>query len=124
MKLDIEKLAKWSDPKPVTTSRGARLLRTAEPTPEFSAAWKADKAKMQEAGLSWSKSREGVWTVCWWIDVSSNPEAVAATNAAVEASRATDADISIPCPEGLAYLPFQRAGIKFMLQRFGDLPID
>ena len=33
------------------------------------------------------------------------------------ASRATDASIEIPAPEGLAYLPFQRAGIAFALAR-------
>lgn len=29
-------------------------------------------------------------------------------------SRAVDADIVVPCPEGLAYLPFQKAGIAYM----------
>ena len=37
----------------------------------------------------------------------------------VAASRATGADVEIPAPEGLAYLPFQRAGIVFCLDRFG-----
>jgi SNF2 domain-containing protein/helicase-like protein len=32
-------------------------------------------------------------------------------------SRATDASINIPVPEGLAYLPYQRAGIAFCLKR-------
>jgi hypothetical protein len=32
---------------------------------------------------------------------------------ALEASRATDCNIDIPCPEGLAYLPFQKAGIAY-----------
>lgn len=40
---------------------------------------------------------------------------------AVVASRANDADIDIPCPEGLAYLPYQRAGIVFALKLFGVL---
>lgn len=30
-------------------------------------------------------------------------------------STATDAPVDIPCPEGLAYLPFQRAGIAYAL---------
>ena len=38
---------------------------------------------------------------------------------AVAASRAVDADVAIPAPEGLTYLPFQRAGIVFCLDRFG-----
>ncbi|NIV33894.1 MAG: hypothetical protein GWN58_31930, partial [Anaerolineae bacterium] len=34
--------------------------------------------------------------------------------AALEQSRATDAHFHVPAPEGLDYLPFQRAGIKWM----------
>ena len=37
--------------------------------------------------------------------------------ASIEASRASDAAVEIPCPEGLAYLPFQRAGIAYALAR-------
>jgi hypothetical protein len=37
------------------------------------------------------------------------------------ASRATDADIDIPAPAGLEYLPYQKAGIAFALRVFGDL---
>lgn len=36
---------------------------------------------------------------------------------ALAASRATDADVEIPVPEGLAYLPFQRGGIAFASSR-------
>lgn len=39
----------------------------------------------------------------------------------IEASRATDADTDIPCPTGLSYLPYQKAGIVFALRVFGDL---
>lgn len=37
--------------------------------------------------------------------------------ASIAASRATDANIDLPCPEGLNYMPFQRAGISFCLDR-------
>jgi SWI/SNF-related matrix-associated actin-dependent regulator 1 of chromatin subfamily A len=40
---------------------------------------------------------------------------VAQVNASVEASRATSADIAVPAPEGLAYRPFQLAGIKWLI---------
>jgi SWI/SNF-related matrix-associated actin-dependent regulator 1 of chromatin subfamily A len=44
--------------------------------------------------------------------------------AAIEASRAADVDVDLPVPEGLAYLPYQRAGIAIALARpavlFGD----
>jgi SNF2 family DNA or RNA helicase len=45
---------------------------------------------------------------------------------AIVASRASDADVDIPRPEGLEYLPYQRAGIATAMQRqnvlFGDDP--
>ena len=37
------------------------------------------------------------------------------------ASRAVSVDVDIPAPEGLSYMPFQRAGIVFALNVFGDL---
>ena len=40
---------------------------------------------------------------------------------ALAASRATDWAGDIPCPEGLAYLPYQRAGIAYCLRAFGDI---
>lgn len=40
------------------------------------------------------------------------------------ASRATDADVEIPVPAGLAYLPFQRAGIAFATARANVLIAD
>ena len=40
---------------------------------------------------------------------------------AVAASRATDAEVDIPCRPKLAYLPFQRAGIAFMTPREATL---
>jgi len=35
----------------------------------------------------------------------------------VEESRATDADVDVPAPDGLEYLPFQRAGIAYAIRR-------
>lgn len=47
---------------------------------------------------------------------------VAPSQAAIMASRAADADIDIPCPEGLAYFGFQRAGIAYALARWQAEP--
>jgi len=41
----------------------------------------------------------------------------AVTSAIVAASAATDADITVPAPDGLSYLPFQRAGIAYAMAR-------
>lgn len=43
------------------------------------------------------------------------------TEKAIEASKAADADIDIPSPEGLEYLPYQKAGIAYALRRDGSL---
>lgn len=40
-----------------------------------------------------------------------------AHDATIEASRAVDADLAIPCPDGLAYRGFQKAGIAFVAAR-------
>ena len=48
----------------------------------------------------------------------------AAVQKAVEASRATDANVHVPCPEGLSFLPYQRAGIAFALARRNTLIAD
>lgn len=42
----------------------------------------------------------------------------------LEASRATDASIEIPSPAGLGYLPYQKAGVQFMMSRAGTLNAD
>lgn len=42
----------------------------------------------------------------------------------LDASRAMDADVDIPCPDGINFFPFQKAGISFMLQRPASLLSD
>jgi SWI/SNF-related matrix-associated actin-dependent regulator 1 of chromatin subfamily A len=42
----------------------------------------------------------------------------------IEASQATDSDIDIPVPAGLAYFPFQKAGIAYAMQRPNTLIAD
>jgi len=44
--------------------------------------------------------------------------------AALEASRATDATIDVPVPDGLEYMPFQKAGIAFATARANTLIAD
>ena len=110
---------KWSEPVQVRTKLGMRTLRKTSPTEDFWVAWRAEKEKLKAMGISCSKSKQnGLWEICHWtVDVAADKE----REAAVEASRASDADISVPCPEGLAYLPYQRAGIFRALEIFGDL---
>lgn len=119
---DIEKLARWSEPKEVQTKFGPRLMRKAAVTPEFSAAWKNGKDELKSLGASFSKNQNGSWELVWWQEL---PEEIKKSRSeAIEASRATVADIDLPKPEGLDYRPFQKAGIRYALDRQGVLIAD
>jgi len=96
----------------------------------------AQKDIVKAAGFRWDPAAK-----CWWTDKpdvaasladpdaaerikKAQAEKAAAKAQAIAASRAADADIDIPVPEGLSYLPYQRAGIAFGLAHpnvlFGD----
>lgn len=51
------------------------------------------------------------------LEIADAGAAGAGAAGAIAASRATDADIEIPAPPGLAYMPFQRAGIAYAIAR-------
>lgn len=82
-------------------------------------------------GACWL-DRIGVPAMVWWTD---NPASAAKLRdyadadalAAIDgqrkadaASRATDADVNIPTPNGCAFLPYQKGGIAWILSRFAD----
>jgi SWI/SNF-related matrix-associated actin-dependent regulator 1 of chromatin subfamily A len=48
----------------------------------------------------------------------------AAEDAKIASSKATSSDIAIPAPEGLSYMPFQKAGIEYALSRKETLIAD
>lgn len=111
----------WSEPKKVSTRNGERLLRKAAPTETFWALWKAQKAELKAAGYSCS-CNDGVWEVCHWGLIVKSDEEVRQEVAALEMSRATDAEINIPLSErarerGFDYFGFQRAGVSFCASR-------
>lgn len=115
--LEIETLLPWGPPKRVQTHQGPRILRTSSPTPHFSALWRSDKDALKAAGLSWAKDpKTGAWAVCWWAEIP--VEEHEAIRTAVQASRATDADVEIPIPEGLEFAGYQKAGIRYALDCF------
>lgn len=119
---DIKKLAKWSEAKEVQTKYGPRMLRKADVTEEFSAAWKTSKAEIKALGAGFSKSQSGEWELTWWEDLSADVKAH--RQQSLEDSKAVAAEVDLPHPDGLDYFPFQKAGIKFGLARthvlFGD----
>ena len=62
----LEKMLQWSEGEPVTTSRGAATLRTAEPTGEFWQLWRQCKADLQSLGVS-PKPDGDAWTLRWYV---------------------------------------------------------
>lgn len=118
--LDIETLLPWGPPKDVDTKAGPRSLRKAAPTESFWAAWRANKDALRSAGISCGRDKTtGDWEVLWWRVTEQIAKVVEQRQEVLAASAATDADLDIPRPAGLEYLPFQRAGIKFVLDAFG-----
>src|SRR3990172_9000377 len=95
---DILKLANWSEPKEVQTKNGPRILRKAEPTDTFSAAWKAHKDEIKALGAGFGKNMYGNWELTWWQELSA--EIQNKRKESIEASRATSADIDLPHPPG------------------------
>jgi SWI/SNF-related matrix-associated actin-dependent regulator 1 of chromatin subfamily A len=122
MKIDLQKLLNWSAPRRVRTSQGERDLLTAAPNAEFSVLWKSSKEALKAAGIGWGKDKEGNWQVMWWRPISEQEAAQKA--ATLAASKATDAAVEIPRPEGLEYLGYQKAGIAFAASREGTLLAD
>lgn len=102
--LDLE----WSQPRLVMTKYGERSVKNASPTPSFWEAWNSKKDELKQSGISLSKNKDGEWQVALWKKVDEE-----AKKENLELSRATDLEVNIPAPEGLDYMPFQKAGIYF-----------
>lgn len=118
--IDVEALLDWGEPRTVNTRKGERVLRTAKPTEDFWKAWKSDNDALREAGVGCGKDRKtGSWEACWW----STPDKAEA-EAALKASWADDSSIDIPVPDGLSYLPYQRGGIAYAIDRERTLIAD
>jgi SWI/SNF-related matrix-associated actin-dependent regulator 1 of chromatin subfamily A len=117
---EIEKLATWSKAKEVQTKNGPRMLRKAAVTEAFSAAWKTRKEELKTAGASFTKNNQtGEWELAWWMQIDEATKAKRAES--ISLSRATAADVELPHPEGMDYMPFQEAGILYALDRKGVL---
>lgn len=118
--MNVQTLLVWSEPKEIQTKAGPRFLSKAEPTEAFWHAWRTNKGALKAAGVSCTRNdRTGQWEACWWQEL---PETVKQARAeSFEQSRATAAEIDLPRPDGLDYMPFQKAGIRFALDRPGVL---
>ena len=118
MNLKLETLAEWTAPKEVPTRLGPRMLRTGKATEQFWTVWRANKEALKAAGISCKpvNGDKNNWEVQWWTPLDAAE--TAKRNAAREMSRATDAAAVVPVPDGLAYLPYQKAGIVFAAEAF------
>ena len=107
-------LAPWGPPKAIVTARGPVELLKAPVTPEFRKAWQQDRAGLKADGVGWDRPDAAgqFTTVVWWRRA---PGAAAAQEQAAVASRAPDSSFAVPVPDGLALLPFQRAGVAYVM---------
>jgi len=108
-------LSFYSD-KVVNTRMGTRRLRIATPTDDFWKAWRERKEALKRAGYSVERDDDGRWRVLHWSEVKQSLDTTA--------SYAVDADIAVPAPLGLEYMPFQRAGIAYALGKRNALIAD
>ncbi len=122
MKIEDLKL-NWTEKKRVNTKRGPKDVQEAVPTPEFWDAWADAKEDVRAAGLSLGRHyKTNEWTVTWWQDPPA--EEVKAREESLELSRAASAYVDVPRPEGLEYLPYQRAGVAYASARQNCLIAD
>lgn len=89
----------------------------------------ATKDVVKKAGFRWSATLKYWYTedalVAARLDPATAAQAVADANHAIAQSRAvTGSDTTIPAPEGLAYLPYQVAGINYARARKAVLIAD
>ena len=93
------------------------------------------RAIPKEAGMSWDPNMRRWWTpnpevalkLKSYADAAASEELnnhIRRQKQEMESSAATDADIYIPVPDGLAYLPYQKAGIAYAARRQAALIAD
>lgn len=91
-----------------------------------------ERMTAKDAGMRWDAAGRRWYSADVKVAKKLSRYADAETLAALEASEkkvaekiqesaATDADIAIPAPEGLQYMPFQKAGIAFALKILGEI---
>lgn len=90
-----------------------------------------ERLVLKEARFRWDPVAKRWWTTdlvtAGRFAAVADPAARAkldGVRATVAASRATDAAIEVPCPEGLAFLPYQKAGVQFLLGKSASLLAD
>jgi SWI/SNF-related matrix-associated actin-dependent regulator 1 of chromatin subfamily A len=84
----------------------------------------ATKDVVKAAGFQFDGQTKLWWTSDPTVAAKLSPDAADDANRAVAQSRAVAANVTIPVPQGLRYLPYQIAGISYALARPGVLLAD
>ena len=107
----------WGPYKEITTKQGPMRVKCMRPTPDFWNLWKAGKAEMQQNGYTMLRQKDGSWMAYRWVKWLSDK----AKERLISESRAEGTEHPLLRPVGLEYRPFQRAGVKYCIDRlFGQ----
>jgi SNF2 family DNA or RNA helicase len=121
---DVLESLRWGKPMETATKKGPRLRTVATATPAAHELFAREGPDLYALGYTfgeWPRG-SGRFQITKWELL---PEKVIVERkTSIEMSRATDATINAPRPEGLEYLGFQRAGIAFGHERRAVLIAD
>ncbi len=114
----IDKLLRWGKPREVIARGKPKLVRSAMATEEFWTAWNDNEQELRAAGLSIGRDYQdpNKWRVSHWQDIDAG--IMEEREKRVDMSGATSAEIVLPKPDGLDYMPFQKAGVRYCLDVF------
>lgn len=112
----------FNEPKKVQTAYGPKMLRTAVVPDSFWGFYRDNKEFLKEHGYTLTK-KNNQWKMNHWASIDSE-EWEKKAKLSIEESRADDANILVPCPEGEEWLPYQKAGVNFAFKRKGTLLAD
>jgi len=108
----------WGKFKELTTEQGPMRFKSTQPTPDVWDMWnKGLREQMKQNGYIMQRTKDGKWLLYRWVKAVSDR----LKERLIEESRAEDTDHPLLVPAGLEYRPFQRAGIKYAIDRlFGQ----
>lgn len=112
----------WGPYREITTVSGPMKVKKMEATPDFWALWKRPELKeqMQKSGYTMKKVEvdgQPKWMAFRWVKFVPDSK----KKSLLEDSMAKDSDENLMRPPGIEYRPFQRAGIKYCIDRlFGQ----
>lgn len=91
----------------------------------------SERHLLKEAGFFWDAEKKRWYTrdfriatkLIEYCDSSAKAKILEASRS-ISLSSSVDADIHVPCPDGLSYMPFQKAGIAYALERQNTMIAD